>query len=159
MLLSCVTGKHPCVPQYSFSTYFRKASWNWVVWEVSSSGLISIPMSHFLTDRNLRKESRLCAEMRSIPVVRVTSVQYLDSFCCPNFTAEYKSSFHCVIFLANACITPSMWFNISLERVMTWCRITVCQFDIHRVQYRNGRNTAMTYLTMVHSTCAVKSSR
>jgi len=35
----------------------------------------------------------------------------------------------------------------------------LCLFDIHRVQYRNGLNTSMTYLTMVHSSWVVKSGR
>jgi len=39
------------------------------------------------------------------------------------------------------------------------CNVTVRLFDIHRVQYRNGLNTSMTYFTMVHSSWVVKSGR
>jgi hypothetical protein len=36
--------------------------------------LISIPLSHFPNDRNLRKRLRICAEMKIIPVDGLTSV-------------------------------------------------------------------------------------
>jgi len=46
---------------------------------------------------------------------------------------------------------------MSLSTVITWSKVTICLFDIHRVQYRNGLKTSMTYLTMVQSSCVVKS--
>ena len=52
---SSLTGTHPCLAEYSFSTYFREASRYWIVQYVSSSRLISIPWSHFLNDRNFLK--------------------------------------------------------------------------------------------------------
>jgi len=101
----------------------------------------------------------MCAEMRSMPVNGVASVWYLDSFCRAIFTAKNKSSFHVVFSLAKACIAPSIWSNISLYTVTMWCNVTVCLFDIHRVQYQNGLNTSMIYFTMVHSSWVVKSGR
>jgi len=111
----------------------------------------------FWNGRNFRKGSRICAETGSLPVDRVTSAWYLDSFCRANFTAKNKSSFHGVLFLAKARITPSMWSNISLYTVITWGNVTVCLFDIHRVQYGNGLITSMTYFPMVLSAWVVKS--
>jgi hypothetical protein len=45
---------------------------------------------------------------------------------------------------------------MSLYTVIGWCKVTLCLFDIHRVQYGNGLNTAMTYFTMIHSSWVVK---
>ena len=97
--------------------------------------------------------------MRSMPVVGVISAYYLDIFCPANFTVKNKSSFHWVLFLAKAYMTLFMWSNMSLCTVITWCNVTVCLFNIHRVQYRNGLNTSMTYFTMVHSSCVVNSGQ
>jgi len=97
--------------------------------------------------------------MWSMPIDGVTSAQDLNSFCQANFTAKNKLSFHGGVSLAKAPITPSMWSNISLYTVITWCNVTVCLIDIHRVQYQNGLNTSMTYFTMVHSSRVVKSGR
>jgi len=94
MLSGLITGTRQCLAQYSFSTFFRQSSWYWVVQDVLSSGLISIPLSQFLTDRNFRKGSRICAEIISIPFDGVTSAEYLDSCCRANFMAKNKSSFH-----------------------------------------------------------------
>jgi len=52
-----------------------------------------------------------------------------------------------------------MWFNMSLCTVITWCNVTVCLFDIHWVQYRNGINTSTTYFTIFHSSWVVSSGR
>jgi hypothetical protein len=94
--------------QYSFTIYFSNASWCWVVQDVSSSGLISIPQSHYLKDCNLRKGLKICAEVTTIPVNGATSAYYLDSFCWANFMAKNKWSIHWVFFLAKTCITPPM---------------------------------------------------
>jgi len=48
---------------------------------------------------------------------------------------------------------------MSLLTVITWCSVTVCLFDIHRVQFQNGINTSMTNLTIVHSYSVVQSDR
>jgi len=43
--LSCLlTGTDRCLAQYSFATYFRKPSSDWVVYDVSFSGLIYISL-------------------------------------------------------------------------------------------------------------------
>ena len=97
--------------------------------------------------------------MRSIPVFGVTSAEYLDSFCQANFRAKNKSSFYWVFCLAYARITPSIWSTMSLYTAITWCNLTVCLFDIHRVQYQNGLNPSMIYFTMVHSSCVIKSGQ
>ena len=154
-----MTDKCQCLAQYSFPTYFRNAPWYWVVYDVSSSGLISILFCQFLNDHNWWTGSRICAEMRSIPVIGVTSEYYLDSFWRANFTLKYKSSFHWVIFLAKADIMPSTWSNMPLCTVISWWRVTVCHSDIHSIQYRNGLNTSVTYLSLVHSPCVVQSGR
>jgi hypothetical protein len=65
-------------------------------------------MSHFLNDRNIRKGARIDAQMRSIPVIDVTSVQYFESFWLTNYTAKYKSSILRVFFLATTHIKPSI---------------------------------------------------
>ena len=75
--------------------------------------------------------------------------------CRANFTAKYKSSFLWVFFLAGARKTPSKWSNMSLKMVVTCCSATVCLFDIHRVQYRNGINISMMYMTIVHASSVV----
>jgi len=124
--------------QYSGTTYFRNTSGHWVVYEVSSPGLIYIPLSHFVNNRNYREGSRICAEMRSLPIVGVTSAEYGDSFRCANIMPKNKSFFHRVFFLTTAHLTPSVWSNFSFYAVITWCEVTVCLFDIHRVHYRNG---------------------
>jgi len=67
------TGTHRSLAQYWFSTYFGNASFYQVVENGSSSGLMSIPLSHFRNDRNFQTGSRICAEIRFIPVVGVTS--------------------------------------------------------------------------------------
>jgi len=72
---------------------------------------------------------------------------------------ENKSSFQGDIFLNTARITPSMWSNMSLCTVITWCNVTVCLFDIQRVLYQNPLNTSMTYFTMVHSSWVVNSGQ
>jgi len=106
---SCVlTGTRWCSAQYSFSTFFRKASWDWLVDDDLSSWLMSIALSHVSNDCNIRKRSRICAEIRCIPIFGVTSALYLESLCGANFTAKNKSSFHWVFFLAKACLTPSI---------------------------------------------------
>jgi hypothetical protein len=74
MFSGLVTGKPQCSTQYLCSAYSIEFSKDWIVYEVSTSEVISIPLSHFLNDRNCQTESRICAEMRSIPVVAVTSV-------------------------------------------------------------------------------------
>jgi len=79
--------------------------------------------------------------------------------CRANFTATSKSSFHWFLVVAGAPMTPSIRSNTTLKNVITWCKVTVCLFDIHRVQYENGLKTSMTYLTIVHSSCVVKSGR
>jgi len=95
--------------------------------------------------------------MRGRAVVGVTSEYYLNSYCRANFTAKNKSSFHWVFIFAKARITPSIWSNMSLYTAMTRCRVTVCCLDIHRVRYQNGLKDSMMYLTIVHSSCVVKS--
>ena len=47
-------------------------------------------LSHILNDCNLPKKSKICAEMRSIPIVGVTSAYYLDSFYHANLTREVQ---------------------------------------------------------------------
>jgi len=131
-------GRCPGLALCSFSTYFGNASWYRVIEVVSSLGLISIPLSHFLNNRNCRKDSRMCPGTRSIPIVGVTSVQYLDSFSRAHFTAKSQSYFHWFFFLARTHITQSIWSNMSLRTVITWCRVRVCLFNIHSVQYWNG---------------------
>jgi len=142
---------------YLFSKYFRDTFWYLVVYEVSSSGLISIPMSHFRNDHNIWRGSSICADMRCLTVVGVSSRWFLNGDCRSNFMAKYKSSFHYFFFLAKAPMTPSIWLKMSLYPVVTWCRVTICCFHIHRFQCWNGLNTSMTCLTMVHSSCVVKS--
>jgi len=56
---------------------------------------------------------------------------------------KYTSSFLWFFFFTKARIMPSIWLNMSLKRVMTWRRVTICHFDIHRVQYWNGLKTFM----------------
>lgn len=90
-LMSCT---HQYIAQFSFSTYFRNDYWYWVVYEVLSSGLTSIPLSPILNNRNLRKQWSICVQMTSIPVVGVNSPEYVDSFCCANFTMKNKSCIH-----------------------------------------------------------------
>jgi hypothetical protein len=150
-----LTGTHQCLAHYSFSTYFRHSSWYWIVQDVSSSGLITIALSHILMDRKFLKGSRRFAEIRFLPDRGYSSGLYLDSFCRANFTAQNKSSFHWDFFLAEACITPSMWANISLFTVITWWNVTECLLDIHRVQFRNGFKPCQTYFTTVHSSWVV----
>jgi hypothetical protein len=65
-------------------------------------------MSHFLNDRNIRKGARIDAQMRSIPVIDVPSVQYFESFWLTNYTAKNKSSILRVFFLATTHIKPSI---------------------------------------------------
>jgi len=113
--------------------------------------LLQKPSQLPLRIKDMRRKS-------SIPIIGVTSVQYLDIFCHTNFTAKHKSSFHSVI-LATACITPSMWLNMSLETAITWCNVTICLFDIHRVQDWNGLKTSITCLTMVDLSWVVKSGQ
>jgi len=66
---------------YLYSKYFWFTSCCVVVLKVLSSPLISIPLPHFLYNCNFLKESSLCAEIRSIPVLGVTSVQYFNRCC------------------------------------------------------------------------------
>ena len=73
--------------------------------------------------------------------------------------AKCKSSFQCVFFLGMTCITLSIWSNMSLWAVGTWCEVTVGLFDIHRVQYLNGRKFSMKYMAIIHSSCVMKSGR
>jgi hypothetical protein len=80
--------------QYSFSTYFRSPFWYWIVQDVSFSRFKSISLTHHLNDQNFRKGGRLCADMRSIPGVGVTSAKYWHSSWQANFVAKDKSSFH-----------------------------------------------------------------
>jgi len=79
----------------------------------------------------------ICAEIRSIPIGGVTSAYYVDSFCRANFMARNKSSFHTLFFLVKARMTPSIWSNMSLWTVITWCHVTICLVDIHRVNVSN----------------------
>jgi len=44
-----------------------------------------------------------------------------------------------------------------LYTVTIWCSATIYPFDIHWVQCYNGLLTSITYLLIVHSSCAVKS--
>ena len=44
-----------------------------VVYDVSSSRLLAVPLSHYLKDCKLRKGTRMCTEISSMPVVAVTS--------------------------------------------------------------------------------------
>jgi hypothetical protein len=97
--------------------------------------------------------------MWSRQVVRVTSAYYLDSCCHTTFTAKSECSFHCICFLANIHIMPFIRSIKWLLTVMTWCTVTVCHFDIHRVHYRNGLNTSMMYLTILHSSCGAKTGQ
>jgi len=150
-------GKHLCMAHCSFCTYFRNASWYQVVLEVLYSVLIAVALSHFLHDRSIQKESRMCAELRSIPIVGVLSEQYWDSFCRMIVTAKYKSFFQWVSLLAEARITRSIWRNMSFNTVITWCRVTVSLFDMWMVQYWNGDKTSVTSLMMLHSSWVVKS--
>jgi len=50
-----MTDKPLCLAHYLFSTNFRNSSGYWLVYEVSFSGLIPIPMSQFLNDYNFQK--------------------------------------------------------------------------------------------------------
>jgi hypothetical protein len=152
-------GTRRCLAEYSISIFFQMASWYWVVQDISSSELISVPFSNYLNDRNFWRGSRTGAEMCSMPVVGITSGKYLDSICRANFTAKIESSSHWVFSLATAHITPSMWLNMSLYTVIMWCNVTVCLFDIHRIQYCSRLNTSMTYFTIVHSSWVVNSGR
>ena len=154
-----LTASRQCVAQDSLSTYFTIASWYCVVYKVSSSGLICIPLSHFLNNFSFRNKSRICAETGRSPVVGVTSEEYWDSSCHANFTARYKASFHWVIIMGKAHIMTSIRWNMSFYAVMTRCTETVCRLDMHKVQYWNGRKMSMTYLAMVRSSCVVKSDR
>jgi len=83
----------------------------------------------------------------------------MDSFRGANLTAKNQSSFHPVLFWAQAHITPSIWSNMRLYTVMTWCNVTGCLFYIDRVQYLNCLKTCMRYITMVCSSWVVKSGR
>jgi len=129
------------------------------VWykKVLASELVFIDLPNFLNDRNFQKGSRICATMGSRPVIAVTSALNFDSFSSVTFTVKYKSSFHCVIFLAKARIMPSIWLDMSFYKVMTWCNVTVYLFGIQRVEYWNGIKAAMTYMMMVDSSWVVQS--
>ena len=97
--------------------------------------------------------------MRRILVVGVTSACYLEYICHANFIAKYLSSFVWVFWIVIARIMPVIWLHMSLYMVMMWCKVPVCVFDIHRVQYGNSLKTSMTYLMMFHLSCGVKSGR
>jgi len=96
-----IHSPHPC----------RNASWYSKVYDVSFSGWISIHLSQFHNDWNFRIWSMIRAEIRSIPVVGVTSAWYFNSFCRTDCMAKYKSSFHGVFYLGKARIMPSIWLK------------------------------------------------
>jgi len=77
----------------------------------------------------------------------------LDCVRLANFTAKNMSSFHCVIILAKAHVTPSTWLHMSLYTVIMGWRVTVCRDDLHRVQYRHALELFMMYLRMFQSSC------
>jgi len=79
-LSGLMTGRCLCSEHYLFSTFFRNACWYWIVYEVSSSGWMSIPLSSFLTDHNFEKGSWICAKKGSIHVILVTSIEYFAHF-------------------------------------------------------------------------------
>ena len=80
ILLCFMAENRPFLARYSFYTYFRNASWYWVVYEVSSSASISMTLSYILHDHNFRKERRIYAGMKRIPEVGVTLSKCVDSF-------------------------------------------------------------------------------
>jgi len=158
--LSDITmGKHLLLAQDLFSTYIRNSSWCWVVYEMSSSRLVSILWSQLRNDHNFWKALLISADMQSVTAIRVTPTLYFDSFWRANFTEKYKFSFQWVFFLGKAGIIPFRWTNMSLYTGITSCRVTVCRFVIDRIQYRNDIITAMTSLKSDHLCCIVNSGR
>jgi len=115
-------------------------------------------LSHFLNDHSFRKPSRLCDQMWSITVIGVTSAYYWEYPWWANFTAKYKSSFHWVFFLAEAHIMPSKWLRMLLNTAIAWRRVSVWNFNIDTDHYQNSLKLCVSYLTMYHSLCVVKSS-
>jgi len=158
-LLGLLTDSGRYLVQYLLSTYFRNTSWHCVVYRIWSSGLITIPLSHLIINRSFHEGWRICVHMRSWLVMEVTPERFFNRFCHPNFRTKYKSSFHWVYVLAKACITPWIWWNMLLNTGKTWCRVTLCLFDIRRVLEQNGPRTSMTYWKMAHSACVVMSGQ
>jgi len=73
--------------------------------------------------------------------------------------AKSKFSIHWHLLLTRAHITQSMWQNMSLYTVITWCDGSVCLLAMNRGQYRNDINNSVTYITIVHSLWVVKGGR
>jgi len=59
--------------KYLCALYILNACCYWVGWDASSSGLISMVLSHFWHDHNIWEEWMICAEIHSIPVIEVSS--------------------------------------------------------------------------------------
>ena len=144
------------------------ASWCWAVSNISSSGLVSVPLSHFLNELNFTKGSRISVKIKSIAVIEVVLATVPNSRVCSGCGSnpEPKSpngSYHMkirTIAIGLALPPTTRHFNtrslapikyLSSDHIMTWSTCKLCSFmgsftsRFQQCDWTNNRWVAIDY--------------